>query len=136
MFAAHRKEEFLQKLTSNNVKVIFIPAGCTGELQPLDVGLNDQLKKRLKTKFSDWYAGEVEKQLANNIPSQEVKVALSGVQMKPMNARWFISVVSGLSKDTELIKKAWEKCGIYDAIKDSLGRVTETPSNIFDNFLQ
>ena len=45
VFAAHRCQSFLQGLSSNNIKPVFIPDGCTGELQPLDISVNDALRK-------------------------------------------------------------------------------------------
>ena len=45
VFAAHRCEEFLKELEANHMKYIFVPAGCTGQLQPLDVAVNDPFKK-------------------------------------------------------------------------------------------
>ena len=44
VFAAHRCASVLEKLQSNNIHQIFVQASCTGELQPLDVGVNDRLK--------------------------------------------------------------------------------------------
>lgn len=44
IFAAHHYASVLEKLQSNNIHQIFVPASCTGELQPLDVGVNDRLK--------------------------------------------------------------------------------------------
>ena len=36
-FAAHKTESVKAKLESLNIKHVFIPPGCTGELQPLDL---------------------------------------------------------------------------------------------------
>jgi len=48
VFEANRVEEFLDKLKDNNILVIFVPAGCPGDLQPLDVAVNDDFKRDLK----------------------------------------------------------------------------------------
>ena len=45
VFAAHRCETVLHKLRSNNILYVFIPASCTGELQPLDLTVNKFLRK-------------------------------------------------------------------------------------------
>ena len=52
VFSAHRCETVLKKLTDTNIKLIFIPGVCTGDLQPLDISDNDQLKKDPKAEFS------------------------------------------------------------------------------------
>jgi hypothetical protein len=36
VFAAHRTDSFKDMLDDNDFKIIFAPASCTGELQPLD----------------------------------------------------------------------------------------------------
>ena len=51
VFAAHRCDSFLNKCAANHVKVIYVPAGCTGELQPLDVTVNQIYKVELKASF-------------------------------------------------------------------------------------
>ena len=42
---------FLEKLHGANVMTCFIPAGCTGLLQPLDISVNDSFKKSLRDHF-------------------------------------------------------------------------------------
>ena len=44
----------------HNIILEFVPANCTGELQPLDVSCNGDLKGY----FSEWCANEVTKQLS------------------------------------------------------------------------
>ena len=63
VFAAHRSQEFLNELQKHNIHPIFIPAGCTGDLQPLDVAVNDVFKRKMKEKFSSWYSEKVGSQL-------------------------------------------------------------------------
>ena len=60
VFKSHLCDSLLKKLRENNV---FIPAGCTGELQPLDINFNDEFKLLMKTNFSQWYANEVKESL-------------------------------------------------------------------------
>ena len=45
VFAAHRYQSFLGSLTLNNIRAVFVPAGCTGELQPLDTTVNCAFRK-------------------------------------------------------------------------------------------
>ena len=39
VFAAHRCDSVLGKLRQHHIHQVFIPAGCTGQLQPLDVSV-------------------------------------------------------------------------------------------------
>ena len=74
MFAAHRCDSFLNKCAANHVKVIYVPAGCMGELQPLDVTVNQIYKVELKHHFTHWYAGQIEKGLNEGKDVEDVKV--------------------------------------------------------------
>ncbi|CAH1266674.1 Hypp3499 [Branchiostoma lanceolatum] len=50
VFKEHRCPALRQKLKDNSILAVFVPACCTGVLQPLDCdgGVNDVLKKELK----------------------------------------------------------------------------------------
>ena len=48
VFAAHRTDAVLKKLEECNIKQVFIPGGCTGELQPLDAAVNGCFKMEMK----------------------------------------------------------------------------------------
>lgn len=61
VFAAHRTESFLKKLKKQGIVVKFIPGGCTGELQPLDLSGNSQFKELVKKRFVTWYANAIKK---------------------------------------------------------------------------
>ena len=52
VFHAHRCDSFLKKLSSHNIYQVFVPAGCTGELQPLDLSVNEEFKAAMKSSFS------------------------------------------------------------------------------------
>ena len=56
VYAAHRWESVLKKLTRNHIHQVSIPAGCNGKLQPLDLSGNDLFKSKMKEQFSNWYA--------------------------------------------------------------------------------
>lgn len=105
VFAAHRCHSVLDKLKSNSIHQVFVPASCTGELQPLDVGLNDQFKGLLKQEFSRWYAYEMQEAMRQGIPISGIKVDLRASLMKPLHASWLMSVISTLSDKHDTVKK-------------------------------
>ena len=73
---------------------MFIPAGCTNKLQPLDVGVNDRLKNLMKNSFTRWYANEVEEAMDHGICMSEIKIDLKASLMKLLNANWIIILLS------------------------------------------
>ena len=59
MFKAHQMPSFTKMLHDNYIKVKFVPACCTSELQPLDLAGNKEFKDALRNQFSAWYADQV-----------------------------------------------------------------------------
>ena len=49
VFAAHRTDAVLNQLKSAGVVLLFIPANCTGELQPLDLSVNICTRQHCRT---------------------------------------------------------------------------------------
>ena len=47
VFKAHQVSDFKEPKTENNIRMRYVPAGCTSELQPLDLSGNDELKKNM-----------------------------------------------------------------------------------------
>ena len=52
VFQAHRCDSMFKKLNSYNICQVFVPAGCTGELQPLDLSVNDDFNLLMKGSFT------------------------------------------------------------------------------------
>ena len=70
VFRAQMGEDFLDFLSENNIKVVYVPACCTDRLQPLDVSVQKAVKNHLRQSFEDWYADEIVKQLNENKDSE------------------------------------------------------------------
>ena len=116
VFAAHRCNSVLAKLQAHHIHQVFIPAGCTGELQPLDVGVNQEFKQLMKDSFSRWYTEEVREALDQGLSGNDVKVDLRATVIKPLHANWLISTITTLSDKTNTIMKPFETIGILDTI--------------------
>ena len=56
-FKAHKVPEVIQNMKGNYIEVVFVPGGCTSELQPLDIAGNLVFKNALGDKFTEWYSG-------------------------------------------------------------------------------
>ena len=113
VFAAHRCSSVLAKLQSHNIHQVFVPAGCTSELQPLDIGVNQDFKQLMKNSFSRWYAEEVREAMDQGVAVSAIKVDLRASKVKPLHANWAISILSD-QKDT--LKKPFQTAGIIDTI--------------------
>ena len=115
VFAAHRCV-FLDKLEANHIKVVYIPAGCTGELQLLDISVNQVYKVEIKCQFTHWYAGNIEKGLREGKEVEDVKVDIRLSAIKPIHAKWLVDVHAIMNEKSDLILNGFRKSGIFECL--------------------
>eukprot|EP00117_Sycon_ciliatum_P024114 scpid76020/ scgid20316/ len=118
VFAAHRVESVRKHLQDATIRFVYVPACCTGELQPLDKTLNNPYKKALKECFTDWYAGVVKKALDEDKP---VEVDLKTSVVKELHAKWLIEVHTAMQAKKELIVSGFDQSGIKAAAAAAAG---------------
>ena len=116
VFRGQKTQKYLDVLKAYDLVHVFVPANMTSHFQPLDLTINGIAKTFLKDKFGEWYAAQVQKQLGDgsNIYAVEVKLSLS--VLKPIHARWLISLYDHLRNQRETIIKGFDKAGISEAI--------------------
>jgi len=112
VFRAHQSEALLQKLKDNNIWYVFVPASCTGELQPLDISVNKVYKEKLKAKFEQWYSEQVEVELNSGVDVMQSKVNLNLSLMKPIHAQWLIKIHEEVAEMAHIIRLGFVKAGI------------------------
>ena len=110
VFSAHRHETVLDALYRANIKVVFVPARCTDNLQPLDLKVNKIYKDLLKSMFQNWYADGMGKNLRKDKKFEEIDMWLSVV--KPLHASWLVKTHKQLKEKTDLTKSAFVATGI------------------------
>ncbi|KAI5894823.1 uncharacterized protein SCHCODRAFT_01088127 [Schizophyllum commune H4-8] len=73
-WSVHCSEEFLTWMKTNhtNITIIFVPSGCTGIFQPLDVGIQRVLKHSMRK--------AAHKDLVKEA-SEQIEAATSGVKL-------------------------------------------------------
>lgn len=113
LFAAHRCDSVLEALKAEHVEVVYVPGGCTGELQPLDVAGNGTFKAHLKREFGRWHSTKVSSNVAQG---RSCKVDLKLSTLKPIHARWLLSAVDTLAKDKDELLRGWQEAGISAAV--------------------
>lgn len=92
--------------------VVFVPASCTDQLQLLDLAINAPFKKHMKAQFENYYSNKVADQMKKGVKVEDIKVDLRLSVVKPLHAKWVTKSVDEISKNMELIKKAWAMAGI------------------------
>ena len=116
VFAAHRHDDFLKKLSACSIKAIFVPAGCTGFLQPLNVLVNHLFKQQLTQNFSEWYAEQVKKCLEEGVEISDIRVDLKTSILKPIHFQWLIKSIAWLAQQEEALISGWKDSGILNII--------------------
>ena len=96
VFAAHRCSSVLQRLSAHHIHQISVPASCTGELQPLDLSVNDKFKALMKEHFSRWNADEIKTALDQGASLDKVKIDLKASLIKPLQGNWLITTITTL----------------------------------------
>ena len=116
VFRAHRVGDLLSHIKSKDIEIVFVPGGCTSELQPLDISGNGHFKDSLTDSFTNWYSDQVASSLASGHSVTDTKVDLRLSTLKPLHAKWLLSAVDSLSNMTDVLLRGWEKAGITDAV--------------------
>ncbi len=53
-FKVHMKALVMNEIHDLGIQVEFIPPGCTGLLQPVDIGYNKAFEAKLRTEYNTW----------------------------------------------------------------------------------
>ena len=94
-----------------------MPNNCTDQLQSIDLSVNKALKDQLQQSFKRWYAEQVQKQMENGIPVEEVKVDLRISVLKELEAKWMLSVYDYLNPDVALLRRDSRKQASWKLLK-------------------
>ena len=95
-FKVHMLASVVQKIQGLGVQVEFIPPGCTGLLQPVDVGYNKAFKAKLRTEYNNWlWAQDPDKPIPSTTRAEV--------------AGWISSAEEAITRET--IRNAWRKMG-------------------------
>ena len=95
-FKVHMQADVINAIQCLGIQAEFIPPGCTGLLQLVDVGFNKAFKAKLRTEY-------------NWLWSQDLKKPIPASTHANVT-RWIITLEQNIS--TETIKNAWRKTGL------------------------
>ncbi|KAJ7222719.1 hypothetical protein C8J57DRAFT_1253667 [Mycena rebaudengoi] len=108
IYPVHIGEEFRTHIFSSYpyLILIFVPGGCTGLLQPADVGLQRVAKHLLKQDSLDYLVDIFRAQSVDGIAPKDVKFPTSLPVLRNATVR-------GLTPDGQkIVKQAWRKCEV------------------------
>ena len=91
-----------------------MPPNCTDRLQPLDLSVNKPAEDFLRGRFQEWYADQIVNQLEDDAEQQPVDMRLS--IMKPLGAKWLISMLDYMCSNPSIIVNGFYAAGISDVL--------------------
>ena len=94
-------------LEDNHVLVAVVPANCTDRLQPLDISVNEVAKEFLRGQFQKWYSEQICHQLQEGNESAPQPVDLRMSIVKPLGAKWMISLYDYMKSKPNIIKNGF-----------------------------
>ena len=110
VFKGQQTERILKLLEENNILVVSVPANCTDRLQPMDLSVNKSVKEFMRSKFRDWYSEQVQDQLneENDITPVDLKMST----MKPLGARWLVSLHDYITENQSIVVNGFKAAGL------------------------
>lgn len=122
VWKVHKSQEFRSWMAANypHYHIVFIPAGCTGVIQPADVLLQRPLKHEFSNQFTSWSTDQMMKQLQENVDPVDVKLNTDLGTLKPLVLQWILGAVTKLKhwSAQTMIVEGWKKLGL-DKILDA-----------------
>jgi hypothetical protein len=95
-FRVHMMGSIVNAIQALGMQVEFIPAGCTGLVQPVDVGFNKAFRCKMQDKFLKW------------MMTQDPNLPIPGSTCQDVT-QWIINVQNNISM--EMICNTWRKTG-------------------------
>ena len=89
------------------------------KFQPLDISINQKVKKLISHKFNTCYADLVGEQLKKSVAPGDVKVSLKISDLKPLHPHWIVDMYTYLKQQKESILNGFDKACITEAVKSA-----------------
>lgn len=96
-FQVHKMGSVVNAIQALGVEVDFIPPGCTGMVQPVDVGFNKPFKAKVRAQYRNW--------MLSQDPDKPTPVS-----KRVDVAEWILMAQRNMSE--AIIKNAWRRTGL------------------------
>lgn len=108
----HKSTALLEwlKATYLWVIILFVPAGCTGILQPCDVGLQRIYKYHIKLAAVQYFQETVQAQLQSGTPPADIRIMDNIGKLRNQTATWVLAAIRYLQDPARkgLVPTAWK----------------------------
>jgi hypothetical protein len=105
-WSVHKSKEFLAWMKENheNIVVLFVPGGCTGVWQPLDVGIQRLMKLSIKRAAHRDIVDEAAGQIQAGLPPHEIKLNTTLPVLRDRSVGWIVQAIHDIN-DPAIITK-------------------------------
>ncbi|KAJ2936155.1 hypothetical protein H1R20_g939, partial [Candolleomyces eurysporus] len=99
-----------------NVFLIFVPANCTGIMQPADAGLNRVIKHSIRQAALDYLVESHKEQLSEGLTPSQIKFTTSLPILRNASVDPIVKLHETMrgANGRDLIRCAWEKCTVKE----------------------
>ncbi|CAI7763548.1 unnamed protein product [Closterium sp. NIES-53] len=114
-YRGHLTDGVKAKFGELNIVPAVIPAGCTSEIQPLNVAVNRSFKAAVRQLYQEWFESE-----GVDCLTERVFPCVAGNIRKPppkLTLKWISKAWKAVPK--ELIQRSFLTCGISNALDGS-----------------
>lgn len=112
----HKSRALLEwlKATYPWLIALFVPAGCTGILQPCDVGIQRIYKHHIKLAAAQYFQETVQAQLQSGIRPADIRIMDNIGKLRNQTATWVLAATRYLQDPARkgLVQNAWKNCRI------------------------
>ena len=119
--SSHRSRAFLEWSREQypTLILLFVPAGYTAWLQPLDVAINFVLKCLVTSASGKWLASLITKEVLAGTPPDQIEVDSKLQQLKNPFCQWLGQALVTLADDSATLLRGLEQAGLLGAWGDN-----------------
>ena len=110
-FRAQCTSDVVKLLDHHGIDIVYVPANCTGELQPLDLSVNKSIKDFIKQRFQEWYTDQIVEQKEDGDSIRPI-TTFPLKEMKSLGVKWMVKAVDYMLANPTIIVNGFRAAGI------------------------
>ena len=110
-FRTQCTSDVVKLLDHHGIDIVYVPANCTRELQPLDLSVNKSIKDFIKQRFQEWYTDQIVEQKEDGDSVRPI-TTFSLKEMKSLGVKWMVKAVDYMLTNPTIITNGFLVAGI------------------------
>ncbi|KAF9511133.1 hypothetical protein BS47DRAFT_1299355, partial [Hydnum rufescens UP504] len=106
IWSVHQSKEFTGWMKGHHldIKISYIPGGCTGKFQPADIGLQQPIKHHIRCQCLEDLVAYIEDELDNGVGPGNIHMPTDINRLRNATAVWITKTFKWLQDKPNLIK--------------------------------